>query len=569
MLVLMDLEWLMIKGGRLCPTQTAAMHVDDNWNCIDRFDSLFLPLSVTQDYWHHDAYSGAKPEDFKNAPSAFSVMKKLFKWLNEDDVLCWWTEKNETAFRNLVMYLWKREVPRSMCVVYPLWQMHVTDGLSCKGTLYSLAGERGISVPSVQHVSVNNVEAFRALLQGTAFPSSFIRKPMSAEETSDEAEYKKTQSTSEAIPLPAVDLTKFALYYDVDKATLHRNDCPLLDPAAQLEGFDDFRICIQRKLIPCQCCSKEYWKANREAYQHIVSTCGFNYVYQTAETVFHRPNCVSLEQIPYTDVLGEVYYAKCLKKGMKPCELCKPTIKQQVGPKHVYAQDPQKRAQFNQNADDTWVTTRKLSKGEMTALTRHQVARNERAALEQSGQPKSYTELRDEHTLTQTRYAFWSAKGYQTFHTRNCGKLQNMNELRGFAKYNDAVRAGLTPCKLCKPSAKADINISVPIYQNMRKGESRHTLDRLCKAAKFKHHFESPNYYIETPVGKWRININTCPVDVHHANLVKEPHTQAFHKQSRLFLSLTDTFEYIRRHDTDLIKEQSKIREVSEPNKNE
>lgn len=74
----------------------------------------------------------------------------------------------------------------------------------------------------------------------------------------------------------------------------------------------------------------------------------------------------------------------------------------------------------------------------------------------------------------------------------------------------------------------------------------------------------TPNYDIETAVGKWRLDTRTYPVDVYHINLATSPKESTYHKQPRLFLSLADTFEYIRRHDSSLTQ---KVREkASDPN---
>ena len=45
------------------------------------------------------------------------------------------------------------------------------------------------------------------------------------------------------------------------------------------------------------------------------------------------------------------------------------------------------------------------------------------------------------------------------------------------------------------------------------------------------------------------------PVRLEHINLVSQPqNTKKYHVQPRLFLSLKDTFNYIMRHDSTLMK---------------
>ena len=68
---------------------------------------------------------------------------------------------------------------------------------------------------------------------------------------------------------------------------------------------------------------------------------------------------------------------------------------------------------------------------------------------------------------------------------------------------------------------------------------------------------EGAYLYIETSVGKWRINIGTSPVKLEHINLAKNPNSITYHKQPRIFLSFIDTFDYIKRHDTELAKKKA------------
>ena len=139
----------------------------------------------------------------------------------------------------------------------------------------------------------------------------------------------------------------------------------------------------------------------------------------------------------------------------------------------------------------------------------------------------------------------------------NCQRLARLSHIRGYSRFDDAVHVGLTPCKICKPSPKYDIIESVPIYQQKRADERTEDLDALCEQYGWVHSFSDGEYRIETPVGKWRLVVDTKPVDVYHINLVKTPGIeQGYHRQHRLFLSLTDTLEYIRRHEDTLMDKQ-------------
>lgn len=443
-----------------------------------------------------------------------------------------------------------------MRLVYPAWQKAISDEHLKVGSAYRLAKDRGIQVPEVEHSSMNDVEAIRALLQGTFTPATVIYSSY----ISPDAKIQKRPDYSKKKTLvgstPSNQIVN-SLIYDADKKLLHSKDCPKVKGITIGQGFDSYKSCIQKGFKPCKCCRDEYWHSNWILSQEIINKCNFNYVYAFHGTLFHRTSCVHARRILYSDLRGSVYYNNCLEKGLKPCGWCKPTIRQQVNPPHIYTQQPGTK-QIKRTIGSTWLATRKLTKDEKIALKRHEAARKERERLINNHQQKTREELRDEHVLTQTGYAFWSAIGYQTFHLRKCAKLDHISGLRGYARYNDAIRAGLTPCRLCKPSSKYDIKVSVPIYQKERQGESAETLNRLCESEGYKHRYETPDYYIETPVGQWRLDTRTQPVDVYHINLVKSSGKQFYHKQHRLFLSLTDTFEYIRRHDSNLLAKASK-----------
>lgn len=135
--------------------------------------------------------------------------------------------------------------------------------------------------------------------------------------------------------------------------------------------------------------------------------------------------------------------------------------------------------------------------------------------------------------------------------------MRELSNLKGFKTYSQAVRAGFTPCRKCKPTAKHDVNVSIPIGNRIRIDEKIEDVEIMCKEAGFPCHMEGAYLYIETSVGKWRINIGTSPVKVEHINLAKNPNSTTYHKQPRIFLSFIDTFDYIKRHDEELAKKKA------------
>ena len=98
----------------------------------------------------------------------------------------------------------------------------------------------------------------------------------------------------------------------------------------------------------------------------------------------------------------------------------------------------------------------------------------------------------------------------------------------------------------------------MPIYQRLRRDETVEQIDALCEKQGWLYSADDREYLIETPVGKWRITLGTQPVDVYHINKVATPNnTDLYHKQHRLFLSMTDTVKYIRQHDATLMEKEN------------
>jgi hypothetical protein len=57
---------------------------------------------------------------------------------------------------------------------------------------------------------------------------------------------------------------------------------------------------------------------------------------------------------------------------------------------------------------------------------------------------------------------------------------------------------------------------------------------------------------IETAKGIWRVHTDASPYRLEHINKIYGANNRTeFHTQPKIFLSLTDVFVYIKRHDTE------------------
>lgn len=91
----------------------------------------------------------------------------------------------------------------------------------------------------------------------------------------------------------------------------------------------------------------------------------------------------------------------------------------------------------------------------------------------------------------------------------------------------------------------------MPIYSRERNDETADTLTKLCEEHGFSYAQNQQVVQIETAKGIWRIDTDSIPYRMEHINKIYTPgNTTVFHVQPRIFLSLTDVFMYIKKHDS-------------------
>lgn len=600
MFVITDLEW--VKRNAIYPTQLAAIRVNPSWEVVDRFAMLIRP-SFHNIHWNHVAFTGYERDDFRNAYRASAVFTHFRLWLKDDDTLVWWIAKPAEAFLLLANDLLKATPRNRMLLVKPSVNKvlsQVSDTTSSieavrkatqtvaadatpdyRQSAYDVADILGLRVTRPEHDAVNDVSAIRCVcahlcIDQAAVTTRLIVADLFGQHQSNNICQYSNNGTDVHYPdrdQPIKDkLTKridLPYYYDHKTNLLHSKDCSMLPhdvnghviSAPLLTGHGSLKNCIRERLVPCACCKEQYHTLDKELRQSVIASTNFSYVYRIKSSVFHKPSCYQVARIPFMDVRGATYYDTCLENGKRPCGWCKPTRSDEKEPPHLYptdmlmgedfiSKDDQKKMWVDMSQEQ-WGATRRLTEEEKVALKRHKTAAKERS---QKPQNMTTQQTNDFFTLTQPRFAFWAQEGYSTFHLRNCKKMGGLSNLKGFEHYSDAIRFGYKPCRFCKPTSKSDIILSVPIYQRRRDEERVEDIDALCDKLGWEHTYTKPNYFIETPAGKWKMVTGTRPVDVYHINKVTQPGETNFHKQHRLFISMTDTVEYIRKHDDDLIQ---------------
>lgn len=502
MFVLTDIEWVVNATGQISPTQLAAIRVDEAWNALARFDARICPKDSTFYDWSHMAYTGGTPADFLCAPKIDAVRDAFLSWLSEKDTLLWWHSASDAVFKSHLHAENRSVVLRNYVYAF------LPDA---KGGVYAIAEAKGIPIDARQmHCSANDALVMLELMRKIAYPQADLQKAMPS-----------------ALPYR----------YDPKTDLLHKKECPLVRNAVT-KDFATWKKPLQKGYRPCNCCKEEYRRALRERNKEILEHSQYTYVYAPNSAVFHKCTCGVM--LSAKTIFGTRKYSTVVKTGRTPCKICNPTptdAKRALPPTH-----PPKK-----------IAPKSVKKEVKRAILRQKAASEERS---QRLKDASLTtqEKEDIYTLTQPRFAFWSACGYQSFHLRSCCKLNGLSNLRGFGTYQDALRAGCTPCRKCRPTPKQNITLSVPITSRVRSDETPEELEAMCSEAGYANHREGAVLCLETPVGKWRIDLSALPVKLEHINLLQTPNGTKYHEQPKIFLSLIDAFQYIKRHDDTLAK---------------
>ncbi len=526
MIVLMDIEWVENRQHHVSPTQLAALRVDGSWQKQALFYSRIRPRDGSFYHWNHVAYTGGDPAAFLYARGLYEVLQALKGWLCEDDVLCFWHVESQNVLKSVWHLLFREKLTQRMVILGDRLDGCLAARGLHRGTPYQLCAACGTDAPGPKHHAQQDVFAMRQALVLLHCPASVTEAPVRAPSSVPRAE-----SVAPALR---------PYQYDTAAGLFHRRSCPDIPADAPLIGHPDLQYFFRKRLTPCPRCMKsEARAANRARNRDIIDRTEYRFVFAASSPVFHRRSC-GLILGTTGELRGALYYRTCEESGRRPCRVCHPAPEASERPSAPRPAPPRPAA-----------PKRTLSHAEKQAMARFQQAKAERYAGTDAD-ALSPTQRNDFFTLTQPRFAFFAARGYATFHRRECSSLRGLSDLRGFSRFDEACRAGLTPCRHCKPSARQDILCAVPITSRERPGESAAELTALCQQYGYPCAMERKVFSLSTPVGRWRIRTDIRPYTIRHINLVKTPEGTEYHQQPRLFLSLLDCFFYILRHDQEL-----------------
>lgn len=530
MFVIVDLEWITDDNGHYEPTQLAAIRVNQDWDGIRYFNSFIKPRNLAECDWSHPAYTCGSRVDFANANSALSVFKAFDNWLRKDDILLFWHHESRKVWRKLNFAFFRKSDCNKDIVLDSFVYSYLKGQISSSGSPYKIAASRGVSVDiRLQHYATNDAKVLRELLQVISMPQSFF--------------FAGSDSNK-----PMLERDVLLPYqYHKETNTIHRKDCELITSQnIETYGYPNLITSITYSHKFCECCKAEYKQGIIERNKNFIEKAGYNYIYSPKSKVYHKTTCrIALEM---KDLVGAKKYKAVVKAGKLPCSFCKPSIEEEY--ESLRRHDRIIRTQTK--------LTHTPSQDVAKAIVRQKIAAEERERR-LSDDSLTEDEKSDVYTITQPRFAFWAGRGYKNFHKHNCPRLNDVSHLQGFSTYKDAIQAGYTPCKNCRPTKKDDVIISIPITSCARENEIIDDIIPLCEEAGFTYQMEEECFYIETAVGKWKITIKSSPVKLEHINLVRQPYETEYHIQPRRFLSYIDVVEYIKRHDQDLMSKPKVI----------
>lgn len=540
MFVIADIEWIQNKANLRSLTQLAAAKVDEGWNVIEEFSTYIKPKDNSFFIWDDPAFNGESPDSILFLRDCHTALEIFEKWLNEDDILCWWAQDSRDTYNVQIKHELKIKTPRASVILSYYIKSFLNGQGFTNGTAYKLAKARNIEVPEVEHCSKNDVTAIVSLIKGIQFPQDLLKDPPNK-------------------PGPVYNnpgRKGLDYQYDATNGLLHKNGCPLMPDRADTLAYGTLLTCINKKYKPCSCIKDELLEAKRQKVIDEISKLPYTFLYAENGKVYHRRECHLLCNANH--VLGTTKYRTVQYKGMRPCKVCKPQPELEAKQMHVQPR----------NANKLLGKPPKRSKSLVKSLAQTP-ERDKKIAiirLEQSQKERfsgiletelTQQEKEDLFTLTQPGVVFFAAYGYQNFHLRNCTRFAGLSNVRGFDTFENAKKAGYTPCRQCKPSEKMDLTVSIPINNQIRPNETVEDLLDLCEKFGYGCRNNAEYFEVETSVGKWRIVMSSYPVCVDHINLVKTPGCKKYHTQHRVFLSRTDAIYYIHKHDSVLMRKSS------------
>ena len=233
MFVLMDIEWIENRIRHINPTQIAAMRVDEQWRCHDRFYSRIRPRDSSFHQWAHMAYTGAAATDFLHANSLYRVLTELEDWLREDDIICFWFEDSKNILKSVYNLLLKRKVSQRIVILSDYVKPFLTERNMKSASPYKLCANCGLAVDGPKHQSENGVLAMRKALCRINYPPASLYGPP-----------PRAEIAKPAAPCPPK--TVYPYQSELNTGLCHKTGCSEIPAGAVLTGHTDLKYFFRK-----------------------------------------------------------------------------------------------------------------------------------------------------------------------------------------------------------------------------------------------------------------------------------------------------------------------------------
>ena len=536
MFVLMDLEWITDYKNFNYETQFAALRVDQNWKEVSSYTSLIRPQEWVE---HAIGLGGHTRADYDHANSLTKVMEGFQRWLQSDDVLCWWQNDPKELFEKEYKRLMGVELDRVSIELKPCFMAFVDDGFSKSGNPYDLAAARNIPRYKPAHDSLNDVLMLSHLLAAVSL-------------TQDMNELLHADAALKVQDQLAHKNAKYLI--DTKDNSTHFSGCKRISSMVNCSAACSIREVLKYHGSICSCCrdkvlpeiveynAKELASRKCSGYSKI-------YFYLDDSAVFHTRDCYCLlrttKRISSTPILEKL-------SGQKtPCRHCRPDVDREI-----------KDISFVEAMTELSQPARKIvAKPKVgivgdtiyPVLNMDGLNKAHRRAYQRYLEVKEQRKNSPDGSCVRSSTTLLADDSTGLFHTLNCDRIGDHVNMRGFSHCTDAKRKGYRPCKYCNPTHDDEATFSIPEYSAMYKTESLLLIRRECDkyGIRFEIHEQEQDLVLYTDMGEWIVDLVNRPIVLMHLNTVNTylMGEKNYHEQPVMFMNVIDAIRYVNKHD--------------------
>ena len=306
MFVVMDIEWYP-NARKNVTTQLAGIRFDNDFTIADDFFVRMKPGKGLRIEWNHIGFNGAPKEAFINGMYWIDAYESFQKWLQEDDILLWWSEEPMQHF----LEEYNRIIGRMKNDMHVIGK-YVSKLVIPKGkdsNVESLCRKNGIKYSTESHVSINDAGNILALLKGLQISAELILASPAV----------KRQNWD----IPLSHKTKYVF---TDDNLIHWVECPERVGKEVYEKFNKMSPALHYR--PCKCC-RQTWMDSAANIKKLPTVLYFDMLHGDE---VHFKDCSRLSGIQEDDIglFTDVNQAKtygyhlcpeCREKGYTQAEI--------------------------------------------------------------------------------------------------------------------------------------------------------------------------------------------------------------------------------------------------------